>query len=444
MRSILALFVIAGGATACGDDGESTPPCGNNRLDKNETCDDGNTTPGDGCNASCIVEFCGDSVTNNTTETCDDGNEVDGDGCDSTCLETGCASGAYTPGELCYSAVTAIQLGTSPQGVGLADFNGDGHLDAAVSSNSTTVHILFGDGQGLLTRQADLTAATSSTSNVLARDLDKDGAPDLLVSGSDSSNPGKVSVFMNDGTGTFGAAVGYDTQVFTRAAVVADFNGDSHLDFATIAQNSATIHRFFGDGSGAFTPAANITFNQPIAIVTGDLNEDGSPDLVIRQSGASELSLFLNLANGSGDFASPTPVPLSGVAGDFKLHDFDKDGHLDLAVNKQGTPDSIEILEGDGTGAFAPVGSFPVGTNSTGLRVGDLDGDGNVDLVQLSYDETSYYILSGEGGFVFAEAEVFPATFPADFDMGDLNGDGLLDLVLASQGGQLSVSIFEP
>ena len=148
-------------------------------------------------------------------------------------------------------------------------------------------------------------AATNST-NVTTADLDKDGSPDLLSSGSDSSNPGKVMVFLNDGTGAFEPPVGYDTQVFTRSVVVADFNQDTHLDFAAIAQNSSLIRRFFGDSSGAFTATATVDSTPPISIDSGDIDEDSSPDVVLRENGAPQFSLFLDEDDGSGDFEAPT------------------------------------------------------------------------------------------------------------------------------------------
>jgi cysteine-rich repeat protein len=66
--------------------------CGDGLLDADseETCDDGNTSAGDGCNDICIVEFCGDGLINvdaaqGTVDACDDGNNTDGDGCSSLC-----------------------------------------------------------------------------------------------------------------------------------------------------------------------------------------------------------------------------------------------------------------------------------------------------------------------------------------------------------------------
>jgi cysteine-rich repeat protein len=75
--------------------------CGDGSLGGLEGCDDGNTTSGDGCSATCADEFCGDVVVNDTTETCDDGNATSGDGCDANCTITACGNGIVTAGEAC-------------------------------------------------------------------------------------------------------------------------------------------------------------------------------------------------------------------------------------------------------------------------------------------------------------------------------------------------------
>jgi MYXO-CTERM domain-containing protein len=96
------------------DDGNTTPgdgcnatctsdeTCGNGVLDPGEVCDDGNTTPGDGCNATCASdETCGNGVVD-PGEVCDDGNTTDGDGCSATCAsDETCGNGVLDPGEIC-------------------------------------------------------------------------------------------------------------------------------------------------------------------------------------------------------------------------------------------------------------------------------------------------------------------------------------------------------
>ncbi len=65
-----------------------SPSCGNGRLDRSEQCDDGNTTAGDGCSPTCLLEagnICGNSIVERPFEQCDDGNTLNGDGCTSRC-----------------------------------------------------------------------------------------------------------------------------------------------------------------------------------------------------------------------------------------------------------------------------------------------------------------------------------------------------------------------
>jgi cysteine-rich repeat protein len=74
--------------------------CGNNEIEVGEACDGGNTTPCDGCSATCQLEFCGNG-TKECTEDCDDNNTTDADGCDSNCTPTGCGNGIVTSPEEC-------------------------------------------------------------------------------------------------------------------------------------------------------------------------------------------------------------------------------------------------------------------------------------------------------------------------------------------------------
>ena len=72
---------------------EVQPVCGDSHIDTGESCDDGNTTNGDGCSSTCQIEVCGDGIINNKTETCDDGNATSNDGCSSICQIEVCGDG---------------------------------------------------------------------------------------------------------------------------------------------------------------------------------------------------------------------------------------------------------------------------------------------------------------------------------------------------------------
>ncbi len=67
--------------------------CGDGVAEVLEQCDDSNTSSGDGCSATCMLEYCGDAITNNVTEECDDGNTDNTDGCTNTCTMATCGDG---------------------------------------------------------------------------------------------------------------------------------------------------------------------------------------------------------------------------------------------------------------------------------------------------------------------------------------------------------------
>ena len=111
----LAALIMILGVAGCGGGGDTS--CGDGTVDTGEQCDDGNTTPGDGCSASCKTESsesCGDGRVD-TGEQCDDGNTTPGDGCSPSCqTEVGtCGNGTVDTGEQCDDSNTTSGDGCS-------------------------------------------------------------------------------------------------------------------------------------------------------------------------------------------------------------------------------------------------------------------------------------------------------------------------------------------
>lgn len=87
--------------------------CGDGTTAGAEECDDSNTVSGDGCSATCVVEFCGDGTVNGTNEQCDDGGNANGDGCSATCQnEDLCGNGVVNGGEDCTTCPEDQPAGT--------------------------------------------------------------------------------------------------------------------------------------------------------------------------------------------------------------------------------------------------------------------------------------------------------------------------------------------
>ena len=117
-------LTFAAGRTEECDDGNTTGGdgcsasctveiCGNGIVDVGEQCDDGNIESGDGCTAACRDEICGNGV-RDVGEDCDDGNTTGGDGCSASCTEEICGSGVIDVGEQCDDGNTTAGDGCSP------------------------------------------------------------------------------------------------------------------------------------------------------------------------------------------------------------------------------------------------------------------------------------------------------------------------------------------
>jgi hypothetical protein len=117
----------------------------------------------------------------------------------------------------------------------LGDFNGDGNLDVAVTTqNSNEVHILLGRGDGTLSPPRSFPAGPNPLS-IATADFNGDGILDLAVA--DYSSPAHVSVLLGNGDGTFQSPAKFSVRG-TVQLVVADFSHDGKPDIATIGTSN--------------------------------------------------------------------------------------------------------------------------------------------------------------------------------------------------------------
>jgi hypothetical protein len=217
----------------------------------------------------------------------------------------------------------------NPFSVALADFDKDGNLDAAVSSDGTNfIDIFKGHGDGTFAAKTTVDdcpscTATMSSSNpysVLAQDLDGDGAPDLVAI--DETN-WDVAVLHNDGTGKF-TVHNYTVGRTPHYAAIADVNGDMQPDIVVSAVDANDIEVLLNQGGATFgAPTAydvgtylNTQGMMDIKDVEGvavaDLNLDGNVDLIGFELNTGKVGVFLG--RGGGTFAT-TPVEFAASTG---------------------------------------------------------------------------------------------------------------------------------
>jgi hypothetical protein len=182
--------------------------------------------------------------------------------------------------------------------------------------------------------------------------------------------------------------------------------------------------------------------------VLSDVNNDGKTDLAVRSAESPTIAVLLGTGDGQFGIAPASPIQLQEYASEIGLGDINGDGWVDLAL---GSHESylIEILLGDGTGNFypAPIASITmkVGQNphTHGLALGDLNNDGNLDLVTANTTDGDVAVALGDGLGGFAPAPDSPFAVgqgPYPLALGDLNSDGHLDVAVTSTLNQTGKS----
>ena len=291
------------------------------------------------------------------------------------------------------TAVHYAVSGTGPFGVAIRDLNGDGKPDMmSANGDNITVSVFINNGNGTFAAKVDYASPVDQPHSIALGDLNGDGRPDMTVTGIDSG--GGVGVFINNGNGTFVAAVEYATGANPGAVALGDLNGDGKPDMVMVDQNGSFLSVFMNKGNGTFAAKVS-TVTDASSVAIGDLNGDGKADLAV--GNGSVVSVFIG--NGNGTFATKVDYAAgpSGVA----ISDLNGDGKPDIAT---GNGSVVSVLINNGNGTFATKVDYAVTANVTSIAAGDLNGDGKPDLVTTNFAGTVSVLLNTATPMLFAQA----------------------------------------
>ncbi len=335
---------------------------------------------------------------------------------------------------------------SKPQSVAVGDLDVDGDLDiVSANEDGDDLTVFFQEGAGIFVLAPPLggSPATDGPESVALGDLDGDGDQDLLSANENASN---LTVFFQESPGSFAPATplgGFPATNGPESVALGDLDGDGDLDLVSANEDGDDLTAFYQWTPGSFVLGHSLggpgKTDDPHSVALGDLDGDGDLDLVSANEDSSDLTAFFQETLGSVAPAFQLGGPgVTLVPRSVALGDLDGDGDLDLvSANEQGT--NLTLLFQETPGLFAPpqaLGGSPITDSPVSVALGDLDGDGDLDLVSANEDGNDLTVFFQEtpGGFAPSQPLAGPAT-PQSVALGDLDEDGDLDLVSANEDG---------
>lgn len=286
-----------------------------------------------------------------------------------------------------FDALPPLSVGEKVEGLAVARLNAGPVPDLAVvtqrpeffpGDSANELHILLGDGAGSFDSQQviDLHAAPKE---VFVGDFQGNGIIGVLVA---FNVTGELQLFVNNGSGFSGQTPVKLAEAFGGSSgtrVVADFDGDGRDEIAAVRSNgeSTVVSLLESNGEGVLSVTDTITpldEGFPVKVGAGDVNGDGTPDLLVSvmPPGGSRLVMF---AGTKGGPLGTEQTLVEGFSGDIAVADVNGDGLPDLLGGA-----TIHLAKADG-GYEAPQPHHLPGANTFPVAVGDVNGDGRPDLI---------------------------------------------------------------
>ncbi|WP_234573342.1 FG-GAP-like repeat-containing protein [Rhodohalobacter sp. 614A] len=275
------------------------------------------------------------------------------------------------------------------------DIDNDGDLDLVITgttfgTDGKLAKTYLNDGNGNFTEKSNSLTGVQYSSVALG-DIDNDGDMDLIISG--QANPydfNNLTVYLNDGSGLFTSIPDDLPSIFRGSVILGDVDNDGNLDLFITGHNDfdgRISSTYINDGAGNFSEKSNpITELERSSAAFGDIDNDGDLDLITSGNPPGsyqnrQTRIYTN--DGDGNFSEADQQPFTGVvSGTVAFGDLNSDGSLDV-INTGFSDDEIitERFMNDGSGNFTEVTGSLLNLAANSIAMGDVDQDGALDLI---------------------------------------------------------------
>lgn len=227
-----------------------------------------------------------------------------------------------------------------------------------------------------------------------------------------------------------------------QRAILVDVNVDGRLD--VVSPSGFNLKVALGNGSGGFGAPTTIAVGISTgAITAGDIDGNGSPDLILGTTGSSLQpgSLLILRNDGLGVFAAPSQLNVPSPPRDIALGDFNGDGALDIvSLSPTLSNAGATVFFGNGAGGFSPPSHLLTHGFLHAVGIGDIDADGVDDIVLSNSVLAVVQIAFGKpSGPLTVDAEYAAAASTSSVEVVDMNADGRLDIVMVARFGGVLV-----